>query len=297
MIQKVDNKRTAVYTGVGLGVGAVAGGISGYLSNPHLKKGIVTDEFVSSYCDKEVTDELELMLKKSKQIKQISETGSIDNIPDDVLKDIADGGPSLKTLSKEERKAVVNQIIQEGYKEFGVDNWDDLIKRSKEDSLGELTVNKKKFIADYDNLLFAENTEREKMKEVFMKNSRKFRLDNKLPLDEAIDEIVDGKSVKEINQFILDQKQCEQEAFNNYRNLYKRKLTEYLTGKSPDGHVAKPGGMFDLTSDEGKRAAKRVDTLVRKGKLYAAGKWAAISGGVLALIGAGIALLTGNKET
>lgn len=237
------------------------------------------------------------MLKKSKQIKQISETGSIDNIPDDVLKDIADGGPSLKTLSKEERKAVVNQIIQEGYKEFGVDNWDDLIKRSKEDFLGELTVNKKKFIADYDNLLFAENTEREKMKEVFMKNSRKFRLDNKLPLDEAIDEIVDGKSVKEINQFILDQKQCEQEAFNNYRNLYKRKLTEYLTGKSPDGHVAKPGGMFDLTSDEGKQAAKRVDNLVKKGKLYAAGKWAAISGGALALIGAGIALLTGNKET
>ena len=88
MIQKVDNKRTAVYTGVGLGVGAVAGGISGYLSNPHLKKGIVTDEFVSSYCDKEVTDELELMLKKSKQIKQISETGSIDNIPDSVLRSL-----------------------------------------------------------------------------------------------------------------------------------------------------------------------------------------------------------------
>ena len=79
--------------------------------------------------------------------------------------------------------------------------------------------------------------------------------------------------------------------------MYKRKLTEYLTGKSPDGHVAKPGGMFDLTSDEGKQAAKRVDNLVKKGKLYAAGKWAAISGGALALIGAGIALLTGNKET
>lgn len=79
--------------------------------------------------------------------------------------------------------------------------------------------------------------------------------------------------------------------------MYKRKLTEYLTGKSPDNDVTKSVKMFDLTSDEGKQAAKRVDNLVRKGKLYAAGKWAAISGGALALIGAGIALLTGNKET
>ncbi len=296
MIQPVDNKRTVVYTGAGLGLGVVAGGIGGYLSNPHLKKGLVTDEFVSSYLDKEVHDDIELMTKKSKQLKQIAETGSIDNIPDDVLKEIADGGPSLKTLSKEERKAVVNQIIQEGYEEFGVDNWDDLIKRSREDILQQLPENQKKAIADYDNLLFAENTEPEKMKEVFMKNSHKFQLDSKLPLDEAIDEIVDGKSVKEINQFILDQKQFEQESFNNYRNLYKRKITEYLTGKSTNEEGLKAIKIFDLTTDEGKQAAKRVDKLVRKGKLVAAGKWAAISGGALALIGAGIALLTGNKK-
>lgn len=313
MIQPVNNN-TALYAGAGLGAGIAGGAAYGYFSKPFLKNGEVTDKFVTQYSDKVVKDDIKEAEKLTKYLKKILDTGSIEGIPDTVLEDIGDSSTDLKSMTSDARKAYAKSIVQEGYEEHGVNNWRDLIKKSKEAASESLTSNRLKSIASYDNLLFAEGTKPEVMKEVLMKNVQKLHLKinfmdeaidsiigetpvNKIdfmgmPLDEAvIDAIVDGKSVKEVNEYILNAKTLEKKMFDDERKFLKEGLTDYLTGKKTG-----TGTMIDLASEDGKSAAKRVDKLVRKVKLGAAAKWAAIGGGALALTGAIVAMFTGNKK-
>lgn len=295
MIQPVNNN-TGVYAGAGLGAGLVGGAAYGYFSKPFLKNGEVTDKFVTQYADRVVKDEIKKSVNQAEHLKKILDTGSVEGIPENILKDIGTSDLDLKTMTPEARKAYVQTLVQEGYEEMGVDNWDDLIKKSKEFAAERFTNNRLKTIADYDNLLFAEGTTPEVMKETLTKSSHKLHfislihMDD-LPVNEAIDAIVDGKSVKEVNEYILKAKEFEKNMFNDERKYMKEGLTDYLTGRKTGS-----GTIIDLASEDGKAAAKRVDKLVRKIKLGAAAKWAAIGGGALALTGAVVAMFTGNKK-
>lgn len=293
MIQPVNNN-TAIYAGAGLGVGLAGGATYGYLSKPFLKNGEVTDKFVTQYSDRVVKDDLKWCEKITNHLKKISETGSIESIPDEFLKDIGSSTTDLKSITPDARIAYAKSLIQEGFEKYGVDNWDDLIKKTKEDITSDLSANRLKSIADYDNLLFAEGTNPEVMKETLTKNAVKLHLDTNfegIPVDEAIDAIVDGKPVKEVNKYILDAKEFEKTIFDTKRRYLKEGLTDYLTGKKTGS-----GTIIDLASEEGMAAAKRVDKLVRKVKLGAAAKWAGIGAGTLALTGAIVAMFTGNKK-
>lgn len=293
MIQPVNNN-TGLYAGAGLGAGLVGGAAYGYFSKPFLKSGEVTDTFVAKYADTVIKEEIKEALTITKHLKKILDTGSIDEIPEDILKEIDDNGTDLKSMAPEARKAYAQSIVQEGYNEYGVDSWDDLVKKSKEEAAARFTDNRIKAIAEYDNLLFADGTKPEVMKERLTKNAANLYIESRferVPLKEAIDALVDGKSVKEVNEYILNVKEFEQSCFTRERKQLKEGLTEYLTGKKTGG-----GTFIDLATQEGKNAAKRVDKLVRKIKLGAAAKWAAIGGGALALTGAIAAMFTGNKK-
>ena len=288
MFQKVDSKKTLIYTGIGLSTGVVTGGIGGYLSKPYMKNGLVTDEFVSSYIDMGVKEDLKDMSKKSKILKQIAETGSVKDVPDRMFKDLGYSAERFKNMTSEERKEVANIIIKEGYEEFGVDNFDDLEKKVKEYKLQDLVANQKKSIAEYDKLLFTEGTEPEKMKEVIRNNAHKFNFDDGIPLEASINSLVDGKSVAEVNKFIIDEKQVQQAMFDDTINFGKKKLTEYFKGElNPK----------DINNESSIDVAKNIDKLARKFKLKSSAKWAGIIGGTLALVGAAVAIFTGKKNS
>lgn len=292
MIQPVNNN-TGLYASAGLGAGLVGGAAYGYFSKPFFKSGEVTDSFVTKYADTVIKEEIKETSTMTKHLKKILDTGSIDGIPEDILNKIDDNGTDLKSIAPEARKAYAQSLVQEGYNEYGVDNWDDLIKKLKDEAGSFFTANRIKAIEEYDNLLFADGTKPEVMKERLTKNAANLYIESRferVPLEEAIDALVDGKSVKEVNDYILNVKEFEQSLFTSERKQLKEGLTDYLTGK-------KTGGTFiDLATEEGKNAAKRVDKLVRKIKLGAAAKWAAIGGGALALTGAIAAMFTGNKK-
>ena len=299
MIQPLNNnQRTALYTGAGLGAGAIAGGIIGYFTKPYMKGNSVTDEFVYKAIDNSVGELVEEQKKLLAGVKQLWETGSIDGISDDMLEQIGeDDNVDLKALSVEERKTFADKFVKEGFEEFGVDNFDDLSKKCLEDVKDGFVERQKKAINAYDNLIFAEGTAPKKMKETLKAHADMFDFDDYFPnmsLDEAIDDAVDGKPVSEVNKFILDKKQQAQEGFNSGINRHKNLINEYLVLKKE----GKPGKNLErvFTEDELKVFGKKFDKLVRNAKLKAAGKWAAISGGVLAVIGAGAALLTGKKK-
>lgn len=299
MIQPVsNNQRTALYAGAGLGAGAIAGGIAGYFTKPYMKDNSVTDEFVYKCMDNEIGEMVEEQKKLLAGLKQLRETGSIDGISDDMLKQIGEEDDvDLKALSGEERKAWADKFVKDGFEEFGVDNFEDLSKKVLEDTKKGLVVNQKKAINAYDDLIFAEGTAPEKMKETLKAHVDMFDFDDHFPntsLDEAIDAAVDGKPVSEVNKFILDEKQQAQECFNSGINHHKNLINEYLASKKE----GKPGKNLErvFSEDELKVFGKKIDKLVKNAKLKAAGKWAAISGGALAVVGAGVALLTGKKK-
>ena len=120
MIQPLNNnQRTALYTGAGLGAGAIAGGIIGYFTKPYMKGNSVTDEFVYKAIDNSVGELVEEQKKLLAGVKQIWETGSIDGISDDMLKQIGeDDNVDLKALSVEERKTFADKFVKEGFEEF-----------------------------------------------------------------------------------------------------------------------------------------------------------------------------------
>lgn len=289
MIQPVDSRKTSVYAGAGLGAGVIIGGTAGYFTKPYMKNNLPTDEFVYSFIDSRVDSNLKTHKKLADNLKQVWQTGSIDGISDDVLKRMGDRQHDLKAMSIEERKAYADKMVKEGMEEFGVDTYDELIKRSMAEISDDSVANTKKRIASYDNLIFAEGTEPDVMKETLKKHANMFQFDEhfqSLPLDEAIDAAVDGKSVREVNQFILNEKQALQQDFDNTLKYTKDAIGEYLTGKTGE----------HWSSQDLKETGKRIDKLVKKCKLKAAGKWAAISGGTLAVLGAGAAILTGKKK-
>lgn len=290
-IDKTNNlqssqKRQMVYTAAGIGAGAVAGGAFGYLQKPWIKDGEVTDAFIKNVNKNDNKLQLKELKKIFEDLKQIAETGNIDNIQE---KDKAD----WYNIPLEQRKSQALSALDELKEETNAENYDDIYNKYVQGfKTNELEYQQKR-IDDLKAIKISDDVSVDEIVNIF-----KEKIPNSIPcLDEGttLKQYVENNVASDKTLFIKDLKKRIQNNIENDQakiDNYKNSIKSYIdtSGKKLKDLPAEADEEEKILYDATKKTIKDINW-------KNAGKWAGIGAVALGVIGLGTAVLTGKKNS
>ncbi len=287
-IDSVNNNRTATVTGAALAVGAGAGAAYGWASAKILEGNAPKDSFVRTLDKSNIAQKKRALVDEQKVLAKIQETGSLENVSDDIKAKLqkAAGGKSkldIATAKADEIKELAKGLVLS----------DDAKKaelKKLEDS--SISVLQKKLAKLKD---VPEKATLEDLQKIIKNNHELFDIKKpeKGSIDDAVKEFMKNKELADLKSEVSAVLVKEKNSLNGQITARKG-VIKRLFNSVYDVSANKMKELPKDAKDTVKTAFKTMKNAVRNFKTASAAKWAAVGAGVVGLTSFATAKLMGR---
>lgn len=287
-IDSVNNNRTATVTGAALAVGAGAGAAYGWSSAKILEGNTPKDSFVRTLDKSNIAQKKRALVDEQKVLAKIQETGSLENVSDDIKAKLqkAAGGKSKLDIAKAKadqiKELAKGLVLSDDAKKAELKKLDD----------SSISVLQKKLAKLKD---VPEKATVEDLKKIIRNNHELFDLKKpeKGSIDDAVKEFVKNKELaglkSQVSSVLANEKNRLTGQIAARKGVVKRLFTSVY-----DVSANKMKELPKDAKDTVKTAFKTMKNAVRNFKTASAAKWAAVGAGVVGLTSFATAKLMGR---
>lgn len=286
-VDSVNNNRTAVVAG-SLAVGAAAGAGLGYANAKILEGDAPKDSFIRTLDSNKVAQEKKAFTEKQSAFKKIAESGSLENVSDNVKAEIKKAGGKGFDLEKAKPEKIKELAAKLAL--------DEEAKKAKLKTLEEGSLSSlQKRAESLKKIEIPEKATEEDLKKIFRNNHELFGIKKteKGTLDEAVQAFMKDKKLAELEKTIKDTVAKEKKSLASKITTRRNSITR-LFESAYDVAGKKMKEMPKNATEEFKAGFKTVKNAIRNFKLTAAAKWGAIAGAALGVTSYVTAKLTGK---
>lgn len=286
-VESVNNNRTAVVAG-SLAVGAAAGAGLGYANAKILEGDAPKDSFMRTLDNSAANIEKKNLAKKQSTFKKIAESGSLENVSDDIkaeLKLAGGKGFDLEKAKPEKIKELANKLVLDAdtlkAKEKAIAERNLSFLQKKAESLSKIEIPEKASVED--------------LQKIIKNNHELFGIKKpeKGTLEEAVKEFTKDVELADLKKTVTDTIAKEKKSLTGKITARKTAIKKAFTSVY-DIAGRKMKELPKNASETTQLTFKTVKNAIRNFKLTAAAKWGAIAGAALGLTSYVTAKLTGK---